>query len=708
VTVAFSGLVAIEHVILRGRRMIVFRGDDVFGHRRRYAWRHPTRPPCVGEVWQIDGEVVQDPAHGEQVRVDAMAPARPRGQFLRRLLAGERFPGVGVATANRLCDGMTTDQLVSVLAGGDRHALEAVLGDGSRARAQIDTMLIEWPLVDGEADLLAWFDQHAVPPGVAAKALACYGADARDLIIADPYRLLAFAGWRSVDPIAFSIGITAEDPRRFAAAVEAACHDHLASGSTLISEDVLERAVNNLLGREDGRAAIDLARRHKAVVQRAGGWQAAGPALMEEAVAERIADELTATPRATILALAQGLTKNGPDLNVEQRAAVQMALERCFLLVTGGAGTGKTTLLAAVHRAATEAGMPVEMMALSGRAALRIREATGAPARTIAGWLGLLDRGRLKPDGAPLIVIDEASMVDLGSLHRILRGAPDGARFLLVGDDGQLPPVGFGLTFHALLEVPAIPRVHLTEVMRQAADTGIPAFAAALRRGELLQVQPYDPNVSTGVSLASCSHADVAVTAASIRRGLSAAQIVGSIKGRDDPSTGGTKAMNGLLHSAWIEAKSLSPGAFARGEPVMWTVNDYDLELWNGSLGRVIGPVQGGLAVAFDEGERVIPAELLNNLELAWAITTHKAQGSSFDTVIVPVTRSRIYDRTLLYTAVTRARRRVILVGEIDAIVEVVSRPPQASRRATWLRQAVEAAVRAKTDEIAWTERMPT
>ncbi len=697
-----SGLVTVDRVLVRSATLAVFRGEGADRVRRRYACRRPARAPFVGETWEVEGEVEHHPVHGSQIQVASMTPARRRGRLLRHLLAGERFPGVGEATANRLCDAMPPDDLIAVLDTGDGDALRRVLGDGPRAEGQIETILTEWPLVEHEPQLLAWFDRNGVPQRIAAKALACYGADALQLVTDDPYRLLAFAGWNTIDRVALTAGIPPHDPRRQVAAVEAALHDHLGTGATVMSTDALRKAVGDLLGAEKTQSALDVARRHKAVVERPAGWQAAGPALMEEAVAARVAHELAAdTPRPSLLGLPIAQAIRTRSLNSGQEAAVRMALSERLLLVTGGAGTGKTTMLGALHEAASEAGVPIEMMALSGRAALRMREATGGVARTIAGWLALLDRGKLDLDGAPLIVIDEASMVDLGSLYRIMTGAPESSRFLLVGDDGQLPPVGFGLTLHALLGIPEIPRVHLTKVMRQAAETGIPAFAAALRDGTLLDIAPYEREVATGVSIAACAEEEVAAITVGIRRALANARIVGSVKGTTDPASGGTVAMNALLHRAWLEAKGLPPTAFARGEPVMWTVNDYDLELWNGSLGRVVGEVVEGLAIRFDEGDRVIPHELLNNLELAWAITTHKAQGSSFDTVVVPVTRSRLLDRTLLYTAVTRARRRVVLVGDPEVIGEAVRRPPSASRRETWLAECVQAALASTSGRLA-------
>lgn len=675
-------------LVLTGTRMCVFRADDETGARRRYVVRDLARLPATGETWHIHGTAEIHPSYGPQVVVTAMTLARPEGQLLARLLAGQRFPGVGDATANKLW-GAYGDKLIDVLDAGDAEALLRVLGDDARSRAQVETILLEWPVVDAEPRLLAGFDRIGIPLRIATKLLTIYGVEALDQLHEDPYRLLAFTGWKTADAIAQRMGVADDDGRRKVAACESSLHALLEDGDTLMSGDGLRKTAGRLLGFDVDDSVLDKARRLGAVRKRTTGWQASGPALMEDAIAQRIASEISSSVSRdpTILPLIDHA--DDIALNDAQNSAVAMALAERFSLLVGGAGTGKTTVLKAICHAAAKAGIPIEMMALSGRAALRMRDATGRQARTIAGWLTGVAAGHIDLSALPIIIIDEASMVDLGSLYRIIRAAPDGCRFLLVGDDGQLPPVGFGLSFHALLDVQEIPRTILIDVMRQAAETGIPDFARAIRTGTLADLPSYTDGYHIGVSLAACTDREVVATAVSIRRRMPGAQIVGSIRGGGKAHDGGTTAMNAELHAAWATAKSLEPSNWLPGEPVMWTVNDYDLDLWNGSLGKVIGQTNEGLAVRFDEGGRIIPADLLDSLEPAWAITTHKAQGSQFETVIVPVTKSRILDRTLLYTAVTRAKRRVILVGDPQVIKDAVRRPPQASQRLTYLAEAV-------------------
>ncbi|MEE4454798.1 AAA family ATPase [Novosphingobium resinovorum] len=678
----------IVHVLFSTAQMSVFRADDHLNERRRFVARDLPRPPAVGECWHVHGSLADHPIYGPQIEVAEMRVVRPEGRFLPRLLAGDRFTGVGEASANKLWDALG-DRLIEVIEAADRSTLRGVLGDTPRARAQVETILLEWPGVAAEPQIFAALDKLGVPNRIACKLIDVYGTDAAARVENDPYRLLSFASWKVVEEVARSVGVGIDDPRRLAAACEMVLHRRLASGDTLLPEIELRKRVRTLLGQPSGSDPLEAADRLLAVRRRKSGWQASGPALMEEAVATRIAREIAAQPASGKL-LPLALRKEGGfPLTANQGAAVTMAINSSFSLLAGGAGTGKTTVLKSICEAASANGIAVEMMALSGRAALRIREATGLKAWTIASWLVGVEAGHVDLSSSPLIIIDEASMVDLGSLYRILVAAPTGCRFLLVGDDGQLPPVGFGLTFHALLQVEGIPRTMLTEVMRQAAQTGIPSFAQSVRDGALPHIQPYRRGVSAGVTLLECSDAMVAAVAVDVRRNHPGAQIVGSIKGGGGAAGRGTMTMNGLLRDAWAISRGLDATDWIPGEPVIWTVNDYELELWNGSLGKVIRRKDTALIVKFDDGERHIPGHLLEHLESAWAITTHKAQGSQFDTVIVPVVRSRIMDRTLLYTAVTRAKHQVILVGDFHTIQEIVAGQPKALARRTWLIEAL-------------------
>ena len=692
---------AIQDILARGPGLTVFGAVDEAGQRHRLVAKGVIRAPGVGETWHVAGRLERHPAHGRQIAVRTMHLTVPVGRLIRTVLAGPHFPGVGEAAANKLWHSFQGD-LTNILDAKDFGKLLDVLGDHPRGQEQAITLVERWPEITTEHGLVPWADRLGISASLLNKLLACYGSECRRKVEDDPYRLLAFCDWVQVDGIAMSMGIFPNDPRRQVAACEAAMYAILNDGDTWADDAAIGSRVGRILGAAAVDAAIEAARAAGALIRAGDGWQAAGPAIMEADVAARLVDrigEADPVPWRRAFDVAAFLTRwqreSQFQLNDGQIQAVEMSLSQRLSIVTGGAGVGKTTALRAIFDAAIAAGLQVEPMALSGRASLRIREATGRDARTVAGWLALAERKKIELRVPTLVVIDEASMIDLASFYRILRTLTPECRLLLVGDPGQLPPIGFGLTLHVLQSHPEIPQVELTQVLRQAAETGIPAVAAAIRHGRMPNVDPYEHTAGVGVFLSECGKDEIASRVVSIRRSLTDCQVVGSIKGQGG-SDGGTVGINRLLHDAFVSARGNGEALFARGEPVIWTVNDYDLELWNGSLGRVSGPGNDdptSLNVIFDEGPRTIPAEILHHLDHAWAITTHKAQGSSFDTVIVPIVPSIIMDATLLYTAVTRARRRVIFVGSAPMLERIAAAPARAAMRGNRLSFGITAAL---------------
>ncbi|GAA0569622.1 AAA family ATPase [Caenispirillum bisanense] len=702
--------VVIETVLHARWNGAIFSGRCPDGELRRFLANDLPRPPVAGEAWQISGIVRRHPKYGPQVHVETAALLRPSGRLIQGLLAGPRFPGIGAVTAHLLWE-HHGETLYQVLDKGDLTAILAALGDSTRAREQAEVLVSVWPEIAAEPTVLAWLDRHGFPPRLAHKVIGCYGGEAIAKLVQDPYRLIAFAPWSAVDRAARSMGIGPADERRLVAACQAALYGRLDQSHTWTPDATFRRLLGRQLGRSTAiNTAIDLAVEDGAIVGVDTGWQPLGPLAMECAVAERIAalvsgaDAQASQPQLFHRRPADTLTEgwldrwqgaHGMRLNQRQREAVGSALTCSFSLLLGGAGVGKTTVLRAICDFAHEVGVTVHLMALSGRAALRMTEATDRPARTIAGFLQRAEAGDLALDDEPLLVVDEASMVDLTSLYRILRACPPGCRFLLVGDPGQLPPVSFGITLHALADNDLVPKIELVEVMRQSAETGIPAAAAAVRAGQLPDLRAYDPADDIGVSFRACPRDEIVATVKEIAADLAGRshQIIGSVKGTGVEADGGIRAINNALHAVYAHGRPLLPGDFAVGEPVIWTVNDYDLRIMNGSLGTVVRHAvddgQEVLVVDFDGEQRHVPVSALGNLEHAWAITAHKAQGSQFDTVVIPVTRSRILDRTLLYTAITRAKRRVALVGDRTAFEAAVRQPPSSSRRQTGMPAAL-------------------
>jgi exodeoxyribonuclease V alpha subunit len=619
-----------------------------------------------------------------------------RGPLIVEYLAREdRFRGIGSARASalwrrfgarlyELLDGSTVDELAEVV-GVERAGI----------------LVRAWAEDRAAAAVVSWLDRHAFDRRLASKILRIWGAEAPRKIEENPYRMLAFAGWHCVDRAARALAVGREDPRRLVAAVEAVCYDDLDRKHTLLVVEPLLGAVRALLRCERSVAeqALRLAEHEGAVIRRGDCVQPFGPAMMERYVGERLASlargEVNGQLRlpwasggeeAFRTAAADFRTRAGHQLTDEQIDAAVRALCNPLFVISGGAGTGKTSVLECIHFLAERFGGRVIQMALAGRAAKRMEEATGRDAMTIAAFLHAVAKGNVKPDAGTVLAVDESSLLDLPVAYRLLRAAR-GARLVLLGDPGQLPPIGFGLVFHLLAGTRRVPRAVLTHVHRQAEETGIPAIAAAVREGRVPALAPFDSKAE-GVSFVDCGSETVLETIVLLMvelGGLDGPQILAPTK--EGPA--GVRTINLALHALFCERHPRAVGSapYRIGEPVMYLRNDYrGTNLRNGSLGRVSDTQPcSGLAVDFDEGRFVIAGDDLRYLTLAFAIGLHKAQGSQFDVCLVPVFPSRLLDRTLLYTAVTRGVRKVVLVGSRMAFREAVFRPPSNQLRRTGL-----------------------
>lgn len=663
-----------------------------------------------GQLWRVTGTpepntiVVNGYRLTEAtIKPQAMELLRPSGDHIATLLAeGKSFVGIGQVKAQRLWDHFG-EALYGVLDHGDVARLKEVLPQDMAER------LTEAWRAWGDSFTVQWLQSKGFPVSLGRKLLAFYGKDATAKIEEDPYRLLSFAAnWKTTDALARKhFNIVADDPRRLAGAVEEALYAAFDAGHTCLPQADFKSRLSILLSdldtpRIDDAVAFGLAR--GSFVVREERLHAPGPYLMESAVAEAIATRLIdSSPLLQTFELT-GLidayeremrTQGNPGfaLNKKQREALAVANANAFAIITGGAGTGKTTVLRAFFHLCDAAGFTIYPMALSGRAAKRIGEATGRKAETIAGFIKRFDAKEAPECG--VVVIDESSMCDLPSIYRVLRHLPPTYRLVLVGDPNQLPPVGPGLLLHELAHDERLPRVELTDVRRYG---GVIATAAAEVRAGRWPELPGDPEAD--IAFVNCVPDAINATIIELygadRQG---SQILCATRNN---VAGGVKALNAACQKRFNahgeplllwndEHDQRQATGLCVGDPVICLKNDWEIDLQNGSLGTILSvkaqqpgddPTASLGQILWDDGQvREITAALLPQLELAYAITIHKAQGSAFKRIIVPITKSRLLDRTLLYTAITRAEQQVILVGDWKAAKQAAIEPPHAESR---------------------------
>ncbi|SNR39725.1 AAA family ATPase [Puniceibacterium sediminis] len=690
--------VVIENILWEGvHGGAVFNAATLSRQRHRFLAGRSVmpRPPVPGEIWKISGKIKDHPDYGSQIVIDKAVLQKPSGNLIISAISKSKlFPGIGPARAGSLWNefGETIYEMLDL---GNVEAFKRIIGI-ELAKVMVDG----WRALSIEADVYRYLDCHGLPMEISHKLIAIYENSVIEKLDENPYRLLAFTTWRQADRVALSIGVDHHDERRLVAAAEAVGYQRLQSSHTVTKRPSFLAHVRRLLGCGDETAerALKLALADHAVVEVAVGLQGVGPAAMERFISERVramncGGEESRQPTLPMNAddgldtiLTTFEAKEKISLNKAQLAAIRMALRAPVSVITGGAGVGKTTVLKAIHEMSERRGGHIHQMALAGRAAKRMTEATSRPAKTIMSFLHAVDTGQIKLGAESTLIIDETSMVDLPMMYRILRRMDPGCRLLLVGDPAQLPPIGFGLVFHALCETESVPHVKLTEVHRQTASTGIPQISAAIRNGIVPSLNKYK-GMDVGVSFIDCVMDHIADTVLDVTNdlgGIGDTQIVGAVK--NGPA--GTKTINDLFH------RLLSPARperlnYAEGEPVIWNVNDYDIGLMNGSLG-IVQKATVGLEIEFDGELKTIPDEAIGNIDHAYAITCHKSQGSQFKRVIIPVVRSLILDRTLLYTAITRAQEQVVLVGNRSVFEEAVMSRPNPDRRETGLFSLLE------------------
>jgi exodeoxyribonuclease V alpha subunit len=668
----------------------------------------------AGEFIQAEGTWVNDRVHGLQFsarRLAAVAPTTVEG--IEKYLGSGLIKGIGPHFAKRLVDAFGTS--VFDVIDTEPERLRSVDGIGpTRAQRIVDA----WKEQKAVRDIMVFLHSHGVGTSRAVRIFKTYGPDAIGIISENPYRLAADIrgiGFLTADKIASTLGIEKTAMIRARAGIgytlsEATDDGHcglplaelMPAASRLL--DIPEALVAEALGLElaagtvvrdtvDGSPCVFLASLHAAeriIAARIRGL-AAGGVPWKPIDAERAIPWVEAR-------LSMSLARM-------QAEAVRMAVGAKVFVITGGPGVGKTTLLNAILAVVGARGVRLALCAPTGRAAKRLSEATGVEAKTIHRLLevdpktGGFKRQESHPLACDLLVVDEMSMVDVPLMHALLRAVPPHAAAIMVGDVDQLPSVGPGQVLADIINSGAVPVVRLTEVFRQARESHIIVNAHRINHGEM----PDTTMAGTASDFFFTEIDDAEQGAARLlqivaeripaRFGLDPVRDVQVLCPMNRGALG-ARSLNVELQ------KLLNPGreprierfgsAFAVGDKVMQIENDYDRDVYNGDLGFItaLDPDAGELTVDFDGRAVLYDVSDLDRLVLAYATTIHKAQGSEYPAVVIPLSTQHypMLQRNLVYTGVTRGRKLVVLVGQRKALAIAVA-GKQVRRRWSKLRE---------------------
>lgn len=654
---------------------------------------------AAGETIRAAGRFVIDPAYGRQFTADFLESAPPASaNGIERYLASGLIKGIGRGYAKKLIKAFGARVLDVIDREPER--LRAIPGIGPK---RADAILKAWREQRAIREIMLFLSQHGLGPGRAVRIFKTYGANALQVISRNPYQLsrdIRGIGFKISDGIAASLGIDRGAMVRRRAGIAHVLGEALEAGHCGLPREDLITSTADLLGlaASDVEAALRAELGSGQVVEApCAGRPCIFLAAIHEAereIARRLRRLAAGRPPWPPIDVARAIPwveeKVGVRLADGQRAAIATALAAPAVVITGGPGVGKTTLLRSLLRILTAKQVTVALAAPTGRAAKRLAESSGLGARTLHRLLevdahrGLFRRNEDNPLPCDLLIVDEASMIDVPMMRAILRALPPGAALILVGDADQLPSVGPGQVLADIIAAGVLPVVRLTEVFRQAAESRIIANAHRIRVGTM----PFlDDAPGSDFRFYATDDADAA--AAIIRRlvveelparhGFDSRRDIQVLTPMNQGRLG-ARTLNADLQAALNprpeRAVERFGWRFAVGDKVMQVENDYAKDVFNGDLGIVVAIDEddGTLLVDMD-GRRVgYGFDELDQLTLAYATTIHKAQGSEYPAVVMPVTTQHypMLQRSLIYTGLTRGRRFVAVVGEARALAIAV------------------------------------
>jgi len=684
-----------------------------------------------GETLHLTGDWTHHAQHGAQFRIQSFKSELPSSVYgIRKYLGSGLVPGIGKVYANKIVDAFGTDtfRILSEESGKLRH----VPGIGKKRATSIKQA---WDEKRTERELYIFLQTYGVTPSQCVKLVNRFGGEAKQILMAEPYRVareIDGIGFKTADRIAINLGFANDAAPRLDAGIIYALETLQEEGHTAFREADLRDHTATLLETNSKlvEARITALVENKSIVQH---WPTGvanplpGSALIqlphndraEQKIAEviaRLGKVSSGLPAIKIDAAVQwAAEKAGFAFHDLQAAAVKNALQHKVTILTGGPGTGKTTILRALVDILRAKKVRVHLAAPTGRAAQRLAETTGGFASTIHRLLKFdpAKGGFVANESAPLatdfLIVDEASMLDARLAAALLQAVPARAHLLLVGDTDQLPSVGAGNVLKDIIATDLVPVTRLAVIYRQQGQSQIVTTAHAINSGDpslppVLQnvndAQVWaDLNFIAATDAEDCVNKVIQLCTDFIPRVLKWPHPINDVQilAPMHKGTAGVANLNARLQAALNPTRQgLKFGAveFRAGDKIIQLRNNYDKNLFNGDIGTITATdgVNGTLTADFDGDMHEFTRGELGDLAPAYAISIHKSQGSEYPVVIVPLLKAHfmMLQRNLIYTAITRGRKKVFLVGE-PAAYGMAVRNSESKQRITHLPQKLRA-----------------
>ncbi len=690
--------------------------------------------PSAGERLMVTGKWSSHPSYGRQFEAEFLERLMPQTESeILSYLSGRIIKGIGPVTATRIVRRFG-EQTLQIMEREPERLAEIAGISKEKARAIGE----EFRLRVGMRQLMEFFAMHQLPAELAVRTYKLYGESTVQLLYDDPYLLMddgLEAPFGAVDRFAIELGVDGDDPRRVRAGILFELNYNLAAGHSFLPEEKLIPATAQLLSVETDavRQGVEALLANQMLVRDtlAGITVLYLPALYEAEceITNRLLSAAMLTfpePRDINRRLREAARESQVSYSEQQEQAIRQAATSGLLLITGGPGTGKTTILKGILSLLGNLQLRCVLAAPTGRAAKRLTEVTGEEASTIHRLLEagidpntgrmFFARDEANPLKADVVIVDEMSMVDVLLLYDLLRAVPPGKRLIFVGDPDQLPPVGPGFPFGDCLRSGMLPAVRLTEIFRQAQESLIVMNAHRVNQGILPELS----NKKNDFFFLPCrSEEEVQQTIAGLcatrlpqKMGIPAEQI--QVLSPTRKGGVGTGALNQILQGALNPAaptkkeRQFGENLFREGDRVMQIRNNYDIMwkktdgsavgtgIFNGDIGVIqrIDPQAEMLTVVFDDREADYDFTQLNELESAYAVTVHKSQGSEYRAVILSAWNGSPYllSRSVLYTAITRARELLIIVGRQETVAAMTENAKR-GRRYTGLKLRLQGKV---------------